>query len=136
METDGELVYRIHKKLIDAYVEIFLEAEENWTNALVRHTRLDCDYGYVSSLDEENRLLFWLDKFCLYKDTFLRTFLVLLELTYCSHGCWRKPFFCWKREEQELMFVVYLHLKANPDERFHLRKLSRHLFWQFNFIDV
>ncbi len=136
METIGEQVYRIHKRTIDNYVSLFLAAEDEWKKAMTLHTLLDKDYPFVATLDEEYRICFWVDKFTLYKDTFLRTFLKLLEVKYCRNGRWHRPYFFFTREEQELMFVVNLYLVANPGECQYLHRLTKNVFWQFNFLEL
>ena len=135
MESVGELVYRINKKTIDNYVDLFVQAELEWNTALTANSQLVLDYPYVQELSVEHRICFWLDKFELYKDTFLRTFLVLLQAVYCTHTSWRSPFYCMTLIEQELLFLVFLHLREHPEKIVYVRCLATNLWWQFRFLD-
>ena len=135
MESIGELVYRINRTLIDKYVQLFIQAEEEWKESLTRNIQLVRDYSIVDTLTPELRICFWFDKFRLYKDTFLRTFLVMLERTYCNETTWRYPYYCMNHVEQELLFVIFLHLRNHPEDCVHVRCLAENLWWHFSFID-
>ena len=132
METTGEKVYRIHKQIIDKYVKLFTEAEDKWLGMLVRYARLDWDLHTVSQWNEELRMCFWIDKFLMFDTNVLANCLRILELTYCRGKSWKTPSFCFDRNEQELMFVVFLYLNSHPEQCIHVPILAKNIFSMFS----
>ena len=62
MESNGEIVYRLFGDVINHYKELFEYTEDRWRRNVHRNSYFDSDFHFVSTLPEEYRYQFWIEK--------------------------------------------------------------------------
>ena len=102
----GKQVWRLFEKQINAYVRLFQEAEIEWTDRLISNVNVRRDMAFVRTLDWEDRICFWRDKFALFAQMSHLLFVALSCQRDYSAGLYDE----WNEVEEECLFMLYLFI--------------------------
>ena len=120
----GKKVWRLFEKQITAYVKLFEEAEIEWTDRLICNVNVRRDMAFVRTLDWEDRICFWRDKFSLFAQMSHLLFVVLCCQRDYTAGLYDE----WNELDEECMFVLYLFINKGYMPRIWLTRQLRARF--------
>ena len=106
MTGHGKTVWRLFSKQITAYVKMFEEAEIEWTDRLLCNINVRRDMPFVRTLDWEDRVYFWMDKFQLYGQMQNLLFVLLA----CQRDYASGAYDDWNKYDEECLFVLFIFI--------------------------
>ena len=120
----GKQVWRLFEKQINAYVRLFQEAEIEWTDRLLCNVNVRRDMAFVRTLEWEDRIWFWRDKFSLFAQMGHLLFVVMCCQRDYTAGLYDE----WNEFDEECMFVLYLFINQGFMPRTWLTRQLRARF--------
>ena len=124
MTGEGNKVWRLFSGQIKAYVKMFEEAEIEWTDRLLCHINVRRDMPFVRTLDPDDRVFFWMDKFTLYGQMHNMLFLLLA----CQRDYATGVYDAWTEFDEECLFILFLFVNRQGVPRTWLTRQLRARF--------
>ena len=114
MEKDGEKVYRLHHKIINKYVKLFIEAEQEWHRITCADNSINDILCFALTIrDWETRMCFFLDRLFFLPTDNREVYLLDIEDYFFEFGFFRLPRFLLSNPEDDLLLSVMFYLKIN-----------------------
>ena len=114
MEQPGITVYRLFRPLIDKYIQLFQEGEDEWTANLCRTFDLKSDIFFVQTLDFEDRIHFWYEKLHINRQGVTAILMCILRNRYLCRNSWKRPTALLCGMELEMLYTVKAFMQNNP----------------------